>query len=103
MPTTLDQIVARTRIVAEQRKRNANLAALEAAAERDQARGLRTALLNGSKRPAIIAELQKASPSRGVIREDFDVPELARQLQAGGAIALSVLTDEDHFHGSLDY
>ena len=104
MSPTLDQIVARTRIVTEERKRNVNMRALEAAAERHQPRGFRAKLLETSDRsPAIIAELKKASPSRGVIREEFDVPDLARQLQHCGAAALSVLTDEEYFQGSLEY
>ena len=78
--------------------------ALEAAAERHKPRGFRAKLLETSARwPAIIAELKKASPSRGVIRDEFDVPDLARQLQDCGAAALSVLTDEEHFQGSLEY
>lgn len=104
MPTTLDQIIARTRTITEERKRSANMRALEAAAERHKPRGFRAKLLEMSETlPAIIAELKKASPSRGVIREHFDVPDLAKQLQQGGAAALSVLTDEEHFQGSLEY
>lgn len=104
MPTKLDQIIARTRIVTEQRKRYANMRALEAAAERHKPRGFRAKLVETSATSsAIIAELKKASPSRGLIRQEFDVPDLARQLQHCGAAALSVLTDEEHFQGSLDY
>lgn len=63
------------------------------AIERDLARGA----------PAIIAELKKASPSRGIIRADFDPAELARDLAAHGATCLSVLTDKPGFHGRKRY
>ncbi len=51
----------------------------------------------------IIAELKKASPSKGLIRENFDVEFLASQLEQNGAKALSILTEENYFYGSLDY
>ena len=53
--------------------------------------------------PAIIAELKKASPSAGLIRDDFNVQKLAQEYQQNGATALSVLTDERFFQGSLDF
>ncbi len=73
-----------------------------AAAERHVPRGFRRALEAKSREGvAVIAELKKASPSKGLIRADFRPAELARELEAAGAAALSVLTDEEFFQGSL--
>jgi indole-3-glycerol phosphate synthase len=63
---------------------------------------LRDALRQDSSGVNIIAEIKRASPSKGMIRENLDVSNLALQYRAGGAIAVSVLTEEDYFCGSLE-
>ncbi len=71
-------------------------------------RDLKKALLkssspNTSERISIIAEVKKASPSRGVIRSDFNPVEIAMEYQENGAVAISVLTDKKYFQGDLEY
>jgi indole-3-glycerol phosphate synthase len=103
MPAFLDQIVAATRARVSTAKRGADLRELERQAEQHAPRGFRRALQSRSRGGiAIIAELKKASPSKGLIRAEFHPAELARDLEAGGAAALSVLTDEEFFQGSLE-
>lgn len=102
MPTKLDAIVATTRSRVAASKASADVRALQAAALAHQPRGFREAVrLRALSGTAVIAELKKASPSKGLIREDFPVQELAQELQTAGATALSVLTDEHYFQGSL--
>jgi indole-3-glycerol phosphate synthase len=103
MPATLDSILAATRRRVARAKSEADLRGLERQAAEHAPRGLGNQLRRAAGRgPAIIAELKRASPSRGVMRTDFDVAQLAAELQAGGAAALSVLTDEEFFQGSLE-
>jgi indole-3-glycerol phosphate synthase len=104
MPASLDSIVAAARQRVSRTLRPADLRALEQAAAAHAPRGFRDRLRRSAQdRPAIIAELKKASPSKGVIRADFRPAELAHELELAGAAALSVLTDEPFFQGSLDY
>lgn len=107
--TILDRILDRTRADVAERKARVPLAELQArcrdrAPTRDFLAAVRRApdvrnRRRGSLR--VIAEVKKASPSRGVIRPDFDPPALARGYAAGGANAISVLTDAPFFHGDL--
>ena len=104
MPASLDSIVAATRQALSVRRQHLDLRALERVAAGHTPRGFRKRLQKiGRDGIAIIAELKKASPSRGLIRADFRPFQLARDLEQAGAAALSVLTDEPFFQGSLDY
>lgn len=102
MSTRLEQILNTTRASVAQAKLRVPTAELERKAANHEPRGWAAALRKGSRSgPAIIAEIKKASPSKGLIREDFNVAWLAGRYQQGGASALSVLTDEPYFQGSL--
>jgi len=104
MPASLDSIVAATRQRLSRNRRSCDLRALERAAAGHTPRGFRNQLRRVARDGiAAIAELKKASPSRGLIRADFKPAKLARELEQAGAAALSVLTDEQFFQGSLDY
>jgi indole-3-glycerol phosphate synthase len=104
MPASLDSIVAATRDALSLRRRSTDLRALERAATEHTPRGFRKHLRQVAQDGiAIIAELKKASPSKGLIRADFRPSDLARDLEQAGAAALSVLTDEQFFQGSLNY
>lgn len=103
MPTQLDQILAHTLLEVADRKAAADLPALERAAAAHRPRGFAAALRErATTAPAIIAEIKKASPSRGLIRADLQPASLAHDLASAGAAALSVLTDRAFFQGSLD-
>jgi len=99
----LPEILAHTRTVVAERKASADRHAMERAAAAHTPRGFARALRDkAAVGPAVIAELKKASPSRGLIRAEFDAAVLAQQMDAGGAAVLSVLTDERFFQGSLE-
>ncbi len=98
----LDDILAATRDRVARTKLQANVRKLEKEAAAYAPRGFRRRLQAMAQLgPAVIAELKKASPSKGVIRGSFPVGLLANQLARSGASALSVLTDEEFFQGSL--
>jgi indole-3-glycerol phosphate synthase len=102
MSSHLDKILATTRTTVAAAKARVPVAELERLAAAHQPRGWAAALRRKSATgPAVIAEIKKTSPSKGLIRADFDVELLARSYFAGGAAALSVLTDEPFFQGSL--
>jgi indole-3-glycerol phosphate synthase len=102
MSTHLEEILATTRATVAAAKARVPEAALERMAVGRRPRGWAAALRRQAETGlAVIAEIKKASPSKGLIREDFDVEWLARRFEEGGAAALSVLTDEPYFQGSL--
>ncbi|MDH0293032.1 indole-3-glycerol phosphate synthase TrpC [Pseudomonas sp. GD04087] len=106
VPTVLQKILARkAEEVAERRARVAFAEVEQLARAANAPRGFANALLERAKRrePAVIAEVKKASPSKGVLRENFDPADIARSYEEGGAACLSVLTDIDFFLGSDAY
>jgi indole-3-glycerol phosphate synthase len=98
--TILDAILARTAADLAARKQIAHISELEAAARsRSAPRGLRAAL--AGPEISVIAEIKRASPSRGAFPVSIDPATVAKEYVAGGAAAISVLTDEPYFQGSL--
>jgi indole-3-glycerol phosphate synthase len=100
--SVLDRIIEARRAAIAHRKRVLPEAVLKMAVKKsDPVRDFSAALTHAGIN--IIAELKKASPSRGVLREDFRVTELAKSFAAAGAAALSVLTEEEFFQGDVKY
>ena len=99
VPTVLEKILARKAEEVAERSARVSLAELETLARAaDAPRGFARALQDQVKlkQPAVIAEIKKASPSKGVIRENFVPADIAKSYEKGGATCLSVLTDVDY-------
>ncbi|WP_438299941.1 indole-3-glycerol phosphate synthase TrpC [Pseudomonas sp. NMS19W] len=106
VPTVLENILARKVQEVAERSARVSLSELERLAKAaDAPRGFAQALLAQAKKkqPAVIAEIKKASPSKGVIRENFVPADIAKSYEKGGATCLSVLTDIDYFQGADAY
>ncbi|MCF4995755.1 indole-3-glycerol phosphate synthase TrpC [Pseudomonas syringae] len=106
VPTVLENILARKVQEIAERSARVSLSELESLAKAaDAPRGFAQALLAQAKKkqPAVIAEIKKASPSKGVIRENFVPADIAKSYEKGGATCLSVLTDIDYFQGADVY
>ncbi|EPC00968.1 indole-3-glycerol-phosphate synthase [Litchfieldella anticariensis FP35 = DSM 16096] len=106
LPTILARILARKEEEVRERSQAVpELELLELASRQSAPRGFVAALDDRIRKaePAVIAEIKKASPSKGVMREDFRPAEIAASYQVGGAACLSVLTDADFFQGHEDY
>ncbi len=106
IPDILERILALKREEIAERRQRRSASELEAKLEQaSPPRGFVASLQDRIEQgqPAVIAEIKKASPSKGVIRADFDPPAIAKSYERGGAACLSVLTDEDFFQGSDDY
>jgi len=99
----LDDIVRRKKErLAELRKRSIQRELEKAIVSAPEPRDFFSPLKYGGK-PAVIAEIKKASPSAGLIRSDFEVSKIARSYERAGAAAISVITEEDFFEGRLQY
>ncbi len=105
-PTILRKIVDRKWEEIDERKRKVSIDDLKAkAGDQAPARGFADALRRRIEQqtPAVIAEIKKASPSKGILRDPFEPAAIAESYEQGGAACLSVLTDKDFFQGHEDY
>jgi indole-3-glycerol phosphate synthase len=103
MVTVLDRIVAQKREEIAASKKRRDLHSLKDAVTHSSSPRDFLGTLRGHQRMRLIAEVKKASPSKGMIRPQFDPVHIAKEYEAGGAAAISVLTDEPFFQGKLDY
>ncbi len=105
-PTILERIHARKREEIAERQRITPLGLIqERIGDAPEVRGFEHAVETriAAAEPAVIAEIKKASPSKGVLRQNFSPPDIARDYELAGAACLSVLTDADFFQGSEEY
>ena len=103
--TVLDKIISLKRRRIDEAKRRTDIARLTKAAfacRKDAESHRLASVLRPTNRINIIAEIKRASPSKGVINDSTDITSIANAYERGGACAVSVLTEEDHFRGSLD-
>jgi indole-3-glycerol phosphate synthase len=103
MATILEQIVEQTAADLKKRKREVSFSDFDSMPDFERDRSSLYEALSPPERVSIIAEIKKASPSKGLIRKDFDPQKIAAQYLQGGAAALSILTDNPAFKGSLEY
>ena len=101
----LDVIIESTKETVKKSISFRSIASLEEDFEKYNKRGFEDAIMSrvSKKETAIIAEIKKASPSKGLIREDFEPIKISKEYEEGGATCLSILTDEPFFQGKLEY
>jgi indole-3-glycerol phosphate synthase len=101
----LDVIIESTKETVKKSISFRSIASLEEDFEKYNKRGFEDAIISrvSKKETAIIAEIKKASPSKGLIREDFEPIKISKEYEEGGATCLSILTDEPFFQGKLEY
>ena len=103
MPTILDEIVAHKRIEIDAAKKRVAESLLVTECQNQPQRGDFLQAILDDPEVSLIAEVKKASPSKGLIRADFEPVKIARQYAEHGATCISVLTDENYFQGHLDF